>query len=85
MIELGEKQAELNEALGEEIARNADVAIVVGQYNHDAIVAGIKKGGFKEDDLYEVGSFAEAQQVLSGILKTGDTVLYENDLPDTFK
>lgn len=85
MIELGEKQAELNEALGEEIARNADVAIVVGQYNHDAIVAGIKKGGFKEDDLYEVGSFAEAQQVLSGILKAGDIVLYENDLPDTFK
>ncbi len=48
MIELGEKQAELNEALGEEIARNADVAIVVGQYNHDAIVAGIKKVDLKK-------------------------------------
>lgn len=85
MIELGDRQAELNEALGEEIARSVDVAIVVGQYNRDAIVKGIKKGDFNEENLYEVGSFKEAQEVLAGILKSGDTVLYENDLPDTFK
>lgn len=85
MIELGERQAELNEAFGEEIARSADVAIIVGQYNREAIVSGIKKGGFDTDNLYEVGSFAEAQNILSGMLKKGDTVLYENDLPDTFK
>lgn len=85
MIELGERQAELNEAFGEEIAKSADVAIIVGQYNREAIVSGIKKGGFDTDNLYEVGSFAEAQNILSGMLKKGDTVLYENDLPDTFK
>lgn len=85
MIELGDRQAELNEALGEEIAKSVDVAIVVGQYNHDSIVKGIKKGNFNEDNLYEVGSFKEAQEVLAGLMKSGDTVLYENDLPDTFK
>lgn len=85
MIELGDRQAELNETLGEEIAKSVDIAIVVGQYNRDAIVKGIRKGNFNDDNLYEVSSFNEAQQVLSGILKSGDTVLYENDLPDTFK
>ncbi len=86
MIELGNRQAALNEAFGEHIAETTDIAIVVGQYNRDAIVAGIKKSGkFADDRLITVDSFAEAQQRLATILKAGDTILYENDLPDTFK
>lgn len=85
MIELGDRQKQLNEELGMEIARSADVAIIVGEYNREALIAGIKKIGFNSDNLYEVGSFNEAQNVLGNILKSGDTVLYENDLPDTFK
>lgn len=86
MIELGDRQAALNEAFGEHIAETVDVAIVVGQYNRDAIVAGIRKSGkFAEENLVIVDSFAEAQQRLATLLKAGDTILYENDLPDTFK
>ncbi|MDE7408201.1 MAG: hypothetical protein K2M76_07255 [Muribaculaceae bacterium] len=86
MIELGDRQEYHNEALGRKIAESADVAIVVGQYNRDAIMAGIEHGGqMKQENVYAVDSFAEAQQVLGRILQPGDTVLYENDLPDTFK
>lgn len=85
MIELGDKQEELNKKFGEEIARCADVAIVVGQYNRIAIESGIRKGGFDKKNLYLVDSFKEAQELLSTMLAKGDTVLYENDLPDTFK
>lgn len=86
MIELGDRQQALNEAFGEHVAETVDVAIVVGQYNRDAIVAGIKKSGkLNEENLVIVDSFAEAQQRLATILKPGDTILYENDLPDTFK
>lgn len=85
MIELGDKQYELNRGLGEKIATSSDIALIVGQYNRDAIVEGIKKIGYNEDNLYIVDSFAEAQKELSTILAPGDTVLYENDLPDTFK
>ena len=85
MIELGERQAELNKELGRHIGKNVDVAIVVGQYNREALSSGIREGGLPGDALHEVGSFAEAQQLLAGILAKGDTVLYENDLPDTFK
>lgn len=85
MIELGERQFELNSALGKEIAGSADIAIIVGEYNRKALTEGIVKSGFKADNLYEVDSFAEAQKVLGELLKSGDTVLYENDLPDTFK
>lgn len=85
MIELGEKQYELNKTFGEHIAESVDIAIVVGKYNRDAITEGINSKGFDKKNLYIVDSFAEAQATLSPIITAGDTVLYENDLPDTFK
>ncbi|MBD5222257.1 MAG: UDP-N-acetylmuramoyl-tripeptide--D-alanyl-D-alanine ligase [Bacteroidales bacterium] len=85
MIELGERQYELNSTLGEHIGNNLDVAVIVGEYNRDALVEGIKKTSFNKENLHVVASFNEAQQLLSRILSKGDTVLYENDLPDTFK
>lgn len=85
MIELGSKQYELNEALGVKIAQCADVAIVVGEYNKDALLSGINQGAMNKENVHAVASFNEAQQLLASIAKAGDTVLYENDLPDTFK
>lgn len=85
MIELGEQTFELNAQLGDVIARNADIAIIVGHYNRDAIVEGLRRSGMPEERVRLVDSFAEAQTVLQPMLKAGDIVLYENDLPDTFK
>ncbi len=83
MIELGDRQEELNRAFGEKIAASADVAVVVGRYNRDAILAGI--GENPAIEVHAVDTFADAQRLLGGIAGAGDTVLYENDLPDTFK
>lgn len=86
MIELGDKQVELNAKLGEHIGRNADIAIIVGNYNRDAIVEGIRRiEEFNEENILIADTFNDAQKELSGIMQAGDTVLYENDLPDTFK
>lgn len=86
MIELGPEQYELNFQFGETISRNVDIAIVVGRYNRDAIVEGIRSTGhLNEESLHTADTFADAQNILSRIAAKGDTVLYENDLPDTFK
>lgn len=85
MIELGPEQYEQNVEFGRNIARNVDVAIVVGHYNREAITEGILAEKFPEKNLHKVDSFAAAQGLLGSIAKSGDTVLYENDLPDTFK
>ncbi len=85
MIELGSQQEELNETLGRHIGENLDIAIIVGEYNRDALVKGVRSAGMEESGIHIVDTFNDAQQVLSTILKPGDTVLYENDLPDTFK
>ena len=85
MVELGAEQYNLNKELGKYIGENVDIAIVVGEYNRDAIVSGIRESGMDEEKLIIVDSFNEAQKRLAPILASGDTVLYENDLPDTFK
>lgn len=85
MIELGKEQYDLNKELGRHIGLNLDIAIIVGEYNREALVEGIRSTDFKPESLYEVDTFNDAQKVLATILKPGDTILYENDLPDTFK
>jgi UDP-N-acetylmuramoyl-tripeptide--D-alanyl-D-alanine ligase len=85
MIELGSEQYTFNRDFGEFMAESCDIAIVVGKYNRDAIYEGLQAGAMPEDAIKLVDSFADAQALLSKILKAGDIILYENDLPDTFK
>ena len=84
-VELGERQAELNHELGEVIASACDIAIVVNKVNREAISSGIAEAGFNTQNLIEADSFAEASARLATMLRAGDVVLYENDLPDSFK
>ena len=85
MIELGDRQEELNREFGRHIARAADIAIIVGNYNRDAIVEGVKEGKMDPAHVKTVATFNDAQAYLAKVVAKGDTVLYENDLPDTFK
>lgn len=85
MIELGDKQYEYNEIFGGRIASSVDIAIIVGQYNRDAILSGLRGAGMDEKNVYAVDTFNDAQAVLARVSAPGDAVLYENDLPDTFK
>lgn len=85
MIELGERQQELNEEFGFKAASSCDIAIVVGEYNREAIVAGLERGSMPRESIRTADSFAQAQSMLQSLAQPGDIVLYENDLPDTFK
>ena len=85
MIELGDKQVEHNHTLGRQLATACDYVIVVGRYNREAILGGLQEENYPEEKLFIANSFVEAQEHLRQIVKPGDTVLYENDLPDTFK
>lgn len=85
MIELGDKQFDLNREFGQHIAACADMALIVGDYNREAICEGIREGGMPENAVKTFGSFNEAFGWLMSNHRAGDTVLIENDLPDTFK
>jgi UDP-N-acetylmuramoyl-tripeptide--D-alanyl-D-alanine ligase len=85
MIELGARQEHHNRELGRQMAAACDTAVVVGEYNRAAIMAGLAEGGFPADGIYAARDFADASAHVRGIVRAGDTILYENDLPDTFK
>lgn len=84
-VEMGSRQTEANKELGERIAICADYAIVVNATNRDAINNGLTAKGMSSEKIYLADSLNEARAHLATILKVGDVVLYENDLPDNFK
>lgn len=84
-VEMGTRQAEANRELGVTIAKSCDYAIVVNATNREAIRQGIDEGGLDADKYYLADSLNQAHTHLAQILKAGDVVLYENDLPDNFK
>ena len=85
-VEMGAKQYENNRAFGRDIAMSqADAVYVVNEVNRKAIVEGLAEGGYPEERVHPVASFTEAMAELQPRLKAGDVVLYENDLPDSFK
>jgi UDP-N-acetylmuramoyl-tripeptide--D-alanyl-D-alanine ligase len=85
MIELGTKQRHYNREFGRQMAASCDIAVIVGEYNREAILEGLAEKQFPAEKIYTARDFADASRHVSGIVRHGDTILYENDLPDTFK
>ncbi len=84
-VELGLEEAKFNREFGEKIAESVDIAVLVGKHHTEPIADGIKAKGFPLDQLYVVSSLEESSALLAGILRPGDVVLYENDLPDNYQ
>jgi UDP-N-acetylmuramoyl-tripeptide--D-alanyl-D-alanine ligase len=82
MIELGDKQYELNKEVGIKAAKACDYVVLVGEKQTRPIKDGLDEAGFKK--VYIAKSLNEAVNHVSSIASNGDVVLYENDLPDTF-
>lgn len=84
-VEMGSRQYEANRQLGKDIAKSCDYAIIVNATNREAIVKGFTEHCDSKDNIFLADSLNMAHAHLAGILKVGDVVLYENDLPDNFK
>ncbi len=83
IVELGPLQQQANEVFGERAGRVADILIVVARVNRDAITAGAARSG--KARIVTVDSLNEAQKELATLLRAGDVVLFENDLPDQYE
>ncbi len=84
MVELGDREYEMNREFGAAMAGCCDIAVLVGRKRSEAIAAGLKENGFPEDSVRVVGSLEEATGVMRELTGAGDTVLFENDLPDNY-
>ena len=85
MVELGEKEAELNKQFGEQAAAVCDYILTVGSKRTKPIQEGALQAGFASDRLIVKESFAEASTLMYE-LEAGKekVILLENDLPDNY-
>ncbi len=84
LIGLGEKEEEINEQFGSFVAKYSDIAILIGKERTKSIYKSLIEKEFKKDNIIVANSLEESKDVLKGLLKAGDIVLFENDLPDTY-
>lgn len=84
-VELGKKQEEACREFGRRIAAAADKLIIVNKLNKNAIYKGAVEGGMSKNDIICAQDLTEAAAEIRRLAVAGDAILYENDLPDTFK
>ncbi|MEM6645778.1 MAG: UDP-N-acetylmuramoyl-tripeptide--D-alanyl-D-alanine ligase [Bacteroidota bacterium] len=84
MVELGERHYAENFALGQHIARHADLAVLVGEQQTAPIQAGLREAAYPDDQIKIFNSLFDARDYVNTHLPPGSVVLYENDLPDQY-
>ncbi|MBO4524493.1 MAG: UDP-N-acetylmuramoyl-tripeptide--D-alanyl-D-alanine ligase, partial [Ruminococcus sp.] len=85
MVELGEKQAELNFEFGQEAAKVCDHIVLVGKNQTVPIYNGIKNAGYDMNNVFVADSLNEALSHVSAYQSDKKKiVLLENDLPDNY-
>lgn len=85
MVELGEQHDAEHAAIGELAAARADIVVIVKPGRIPTFRDAFVKHKTREQQVIEVNSFREAQAWLLGVVKAGDVVLLENDLPDLYE
>jgi UDP-N-acetylmuramoyl-tripeptide--D-alanyl-D-alanine ligase len=85
MVELGAEQDARNEELGVKAAATCDYVILVGRNQTAAIRRGLDGADFAADHVFSVRNLNDGLEALKGIVRAGDVVLFENDLPDLYE
>lgn len=86
MIELGDKEQELNQEFGREIAKVADLVILIGKKRTKPIQDGLKLEDYNEDRIVIFNDVREAYPYIQSLNTNGEEIyaLFENDLPDSY-
>ena len=84
LVELGSLERLANFNFGKDIAKVADLVVIVNKTHYLAIREGLLEGGFNESNIFEAETFTMAQAVIKDLVSEGDIVLWENDLPDNY-
>lgn len=84
LVELGDETEKLNKEFGKDIAKVCDVVVLVGKTFSGYIKDGLKEAGFDDGAIVEYDTLDEVTPFIGAYCKSGDVVLFENDLPDNY-
>jgi len=84
MVELGSREYELNKEFAIYAAKMCDYIILVGRKQTVPLQDGLKSVNYPDTKYYVAKDLNDANQHLQTLTRTGDVILFENDLPDTY-
>ena len=84
MIEVGEREYEVNKEFGRQIADNTDVAILIGKEKTKPIYEGLVEKGYTKENIHILNDVMDAFPLMMQLKDKETYVLLENDLPDSF-
>ena len=84
MIELGDKQYELNKKFGEYISKVCDYVILIGKKQTKPIYDGLIENKYNEKKIFILNDVKDAFPLMRKLASGNTYVLLENDLPDLF-
>ena len=84
MVELGAEEYNFNNEFGRNMVGVVDFAILIGKKRTQAIQDGLVIDNFRVENMFVVNSLDEATEKLGTFIRTGDVILFENDLPDNY-
>jgi UDP-N-acetylmuramoyl-tripeptide--D-alanyl-D-alanine ligase len=85
LVELGKLEYEENKKIGQYFAKRVDYVFLVGKERTKPIYEGLLQENFPQDKIFINANLGETTEVLKSFLKPGDSILFENDLPDTYE
>ncbi len=84
LVEMGKMENVANLKFGKRLASHADLVIVIGHHNAEMIINGLLEGGMSKENIKFAKNLNKGNALLNEIMKEGDVVLFENDLPDNY-
>ena len=84
MIEVGEKEYEVNREFGREIADATDEVILIGEEKTKPIYEGLMDKKYDKNKIHVLNDVMDAFPLMLKLKEKDTYVLLENDLPDTF-
>ena len=84
MVELGAEEYAQNKAFAMKCAALCDYVIIVGKKHSQPLIDGIQEAKLPAENYYIAENLADANKKMRSMVKAGDYVWFENDLPDTY-
>lgn len=84
MVELGNKQYELNFKFGEYISKVCDYVILIGKKQTKPIYDGLMQNNYDNKKIFILNDVRDAFPIMNRLASENTYVLLENDLPDLF-
>lgn len=84
LVETGLENSRVHTEIGKELAKVADVVILVKNSATPYIENGLLEAGFKKENILWFETAFEAHNSLSQILQKGDVILFQNDWGDQY-